>query len=210
LNVTLKGAHAIFIACLAAGTLGELRADDSAAKSNADVMSDLCRQAVERFCADVIIPDTTVVSLNIESGEANRFFTPTLVQAFRRHFASLYTRRSVSTIEISASIGKVSVLYGEAFSDGLFSGRKCMRTIDLEVQVAATKNDDGKVLWAGTTKASHADTVYVSDIRELQKSSQWLSNGVLPAPSALERFIEPIIIGGAAGVAVYLFFTIRS
>jgi hypothetical protein len=210
LNATLKGATAVLIASLAAGTLSELRADDSTAKSNADVMSDLCRQAVESFCADAKIPDTTVVSLNVESGEANRFFTPTFVQTFRQHFASLYTRRSISTIEISASVGKVGVLYGEAFADGFFSGRKCRRTIDFEVRLIVTKNDEGKVLWAGTTKASYADTVYVAEIRELQHSSQWISTGVLPSPSLLERVFEPIIIVGAAGVAVYLFFTIRS
>jgi hypothetical protein len=194
----------------ALGSITELRGDVDATRSNAEVMTGLCWQAAESFCAEAKIPDTAAVSLIVESGETNRFFTPTFIQVLRQRFSTLYTRRGASSIEISASVDKVNVAYGEAYSEGLFSGRKCSRTIDVRLQLSVTRNEDGRILWAGREAASRTDTVYVADIRDLEKGSQPVASGVAPAPSLLERFFEPVIIVGAAGVAVYLFFTIRS
>jgi hypothetical protein len=165
---------------------------------------------MENFCVATKLPDTTAVSVNIGTGEINSFFAPVVIQVLRRHFAALYARHSAAAVEISVSIGGVNVQYGETFSEGFFAGKRCSRTIEVNVRLSVTRNDDGKVLWAGTEKTTGADTVYVSEIRELQKSSLNVSTGVEPTPSVLERFFEPVIIGGAAGVAVYLFFTIRS
>ena len=210
MTAALKVAIIFLIGWLAFGTLCDLRADEGSTKSNAEVMSDVCLRAMENFCADAKIPDTTAVSVNIGTGEINSFFAPVIVQALRQHFSALYTRRSATATEISASIGGVSVQYGEPFSEGMFSGQRCRRTIEVNVRLSVTSKDDGRVVWADIEKASRADTIYVSEIRELQKTSLSISSGVEPAPSVLERFFEPVIIGGAAGVVVYLFFTIRS
>jgi hypothetical protein len=76
--------------------------------------------------------------------------------------------------------------------------------------MTAMRFEDGKILWAKSKGASLVDTVYVDDIPNLQVSSERIAKGVMPQRSAMEKFIEPFIIVGAAGVAVYLFFTIRS
>ena len=72
------------------------------------------------------------------------------------------------------------------------------------------RNADGKILSAETERRSFSDTVYVDEISNLQESSKHIAAGPMPGRSALERFIGPLIIAGAAGIAVYLFFTIRS
>lgn len=210
MSAASKVASFLLAAWLAFGTLCELRADEGSTKSNAEVMSEVCGRAMEKFCAESKIPDTASVSVNIGTGEANGFFAPVFVQVLRQHFSTLYSRHSNAATEISVSIGGVSVQYGEAFSEGMFSGQLCKRTIEVSVRLSVTRNEDGKLLWADTETASQSDTVYVSAIRELQRTSLSVSSGVEPAPSLLERFLEPVIIGGAAGVVVYLFFTIRS
>ena len=187
-----------------------LHGSDKHSKSNEEIMVDLSREAVDSLCVDLNIPDTTAVGLHIEVGDVNRFFTQPLVESFHQHFVSLYTRSTASNAEILASIAKVGVLYGEPFTDGFFSARRCARSLDVEVRFTATRSSDGKVLWAGTKKNSFSDTVYVDDIPKLQESSMRVASGTMPDRSALERFIEPLIIAGAAGIAVYLFFTIRS
>ena len=173
-------------------------------------MVSLSREAADVFCADVKISDTTSVALNMESGEVNRFFSQPLLESFRQHFASLYARSGTSSVDILVSVAEVGVTYGEPFSDGFFSARKSQRTVDVALRFSATRSADGKILWAGTEKRSFSDTVYVDEISKLQESSKHIASGPLPDRSALERFIEPLIIAGAAGIAVYLFFTIRS
>jgi hypothetical protein len=173
-------------------------------------MFDLSREAVDVFCADSKISDTTSIALIMENGEVNRFFSQPLLESFRQHFVSLYARSGASGVDILGSVAEVGVSYGEPFSEGFFSARKSQRTVDIAFQFAATRSVDGKILWAGTEKRSFSDSVYVDEISKLQESSKHIASGPLPDRSALERFIEPLIIVGAAGIAVYLFFTIRS
>ncbi len=210
MNAQLHFIHIVFIALLVPGIPEILLGSDKNPKSNEGLMIDLSREGVDDFCADVKIPDTTAIDLRIDEGEINRFFTQPLIESFRRHFASLYTRSSTSSVEIVASIAEVGVAYGEPFSNGFFSSRKSDRTVTVALRCTATRNADGKVLWSGTKRNSSVDTVYVDEITKLQESSKRIASGAMPDRSALERFIGPLIIAGAAGVAVFLFFTIRS
>jgi hypothetical protein len=146
----------------------------------------------------------------MEKGEINRFFSQPLLESFRQHFVSLYARSGAPSVDILVSVAEVGITYGEPFSDGFFSARKSQRTVDIALRFAATRSADGKILWAGTEKRSFSDTVYVDEISKLQESSKHIASGPLPDRSALERFIGPLIIAGAAGIAIYLFFTIRS
>ena len=206
----MKSVPTVFIALFILAASRGLRAEEREPQSNAEIMVRLCGEAAENFLAEVNIADTSAVELSTEGGEASRFFGPVLVQTFRQHFRSLYSRPGISTVQINASVGNIGVKYSEVFSDGIFSAGKSERTIALSLQLALTRVEDGKVIWAGAKSVAHKDTVIVSDIRDLEKSSEMIARGVQPERSVLERFFEPIIIAGAAGVAVYLFFTIRS
>lgn len=206
----MKSVATVLIALLLLAASSVLRAEEKDPKSNAEIMVELCGQAAESFIAEANIADTSAVELSTDGGEVTRFFAPVLVQTFRQHFTSLYSRPGISSVRIDASVGNTEVKYGEAFSDGFFSARKSERTIALSLRLTLTRVGDGKILWSGAKGVSNQDTVYASDIKDLQRSSEMIARGNLPERSALERFFEPIIIAGAAGVAVYLFFTIRS
>ena len=201
--------HVLFIAFLVSGAPEILRAGGNP-RSNEEIMVGLSREAADIFCADVKISDTTSIALNTGNGEINRFFSQPLLESFSQHFVSLYARSGAPSVDILVSVAEVGVTYGEPFSDGFFSGRKSQRTVGIALRFAATRSADGKVLWAGTEKRSFSDTVYVDEISKLQESSKHIASGPLPDRSALERFIGPLIIAGAAGIAIYLFFTIRS
>ena len=198
----------VLFAVLLSGTAGQLCAAEK--KSNADILHQVCQEAVASSISEARIPDTSTIVLKIEDGEINRFFAQTLTESFQQRFPSLFTRRTASGIEISVSVGGVSVVYGQSFSDGFLSARRSERRIDVGLRMTAMRFEDGKILWAKSKGASFVDTVYVDDIPNLQVSSERIAKGVMPQRSAMEKFIEPFIIVGAAGVAVYLFFTIRS
>lgn len=198
-----------FVVLLVAGTPGILRADGNP-RSNEEIMIALSHEAASAFCSDLKVPDTASITLKIENGEVNRFFVQPLTESFRQHFLSLYARSGASSVDVLASVADVRVTYGETFSEGVFSARKCRRVVDIAVQFTATSNADGKILSAETEKRTFSDTVYADEISKLQDSSKRIASGPLPDRSVLERFIEPLIIVGAAGIAVYLFFTIRS
>jgi hypothetical protein len=198
----------VLFAVLLSGTVGQFCAAEK--KSNADILYQVCQEAVATSISEAQIPDTSTIVLKIEDGEINRFFAQTLTQSFRQRFPSLFTRKTASGIEISVSVGGVSVVYGQSFSDGFLSARRSERRIDVGLRMTAMRFEDGKILWAKSKGASFVDTVYVDDIPDLQLSSERIAKGVMPQRSTMEKLIEPFIIVGAVGVAVYLFFTIRS
>ncbi len=173
-------------------------------------MVDQSREAAAAFCVGLNIPDTTSIAVVVDNGETNRFFSRPLLECFRQRFVSVYSRSGSASIDVAVSVPEVVVAYGEPFSDGFFSARRSQRTIGVALRMIATRNSDGKVLLAETERRSFSDTVYVDEISGLQESSKHIASGPLPDRSVLERFIGPLIIAGAAGVAVYLFFTIRS
>ncbi len=179
-------------------------------KSNGDILYQVCQEAVASSISDAHIPDTSTIVLKIEDGEINRFFAQPIAESFRQRFPSIFTRKTASGVEISVSVGGVSVVYGQSFSDGFFSARRSERRVDMALRMTAIRFEDGKILWAKSKSASFVDTVYVDDIPDIQFSSERIAKGVMPQRSMMEKFIEPFIIVGAAGVAVYLFFTIRS
>ncbi len=198
----------VLFGVLLSGTAMQLCAAEK--KSNADILYQVCQEAVASSISDAQIPDTATIVLKIEDGEINRFFAQPLTESFRQRFPSLFTRKTASGIELSVSVGGVSVAYGQSFSDGFFSARRSERRIDISLRMTAMRFEDGKVLWAKSKGASFVDTVYVDEIPDLQLSSERIAKGVMPQRSVMEKLIEPFIIVGAAGVAVYLFFTIRS
>ncbi len=198
----------VLFVVLHSGTTEQLCAAER--KSNADILYQVCQEAVASSISDARIPDTSTIVLNIEEGKINHFFAQPLTETFRRQFPSLFTRKTASGIEISVSVGGVSVIYGESFSDGFLTAHRSERRIDVALRMTAIRIEDGKILWAKSKGASFVDTVYVDEIPDLQVSSDQIAKGVMPQRSAMEKFIEPFIIVGAAGVAVYLFFTIRS
>jgi hypothetical protein len=208
LNSASRFVIIVLFALLLSGMLGQLCAGEK--KTNADILYQVCQEAVASSISEAQIPDTSTIVLKIEDGEINRFFAQPLTETFRQRFPSLFTRERTSGIEISVSVGGISVVYGQSFSDGFLSARRSERRIDVSIRMTAMRFEDRKILWAKSKDASFADTVYVDDIPDLQLSSERIVKGVMPQRSVMEKFIEPFIIVGAAGVAVYLFFTIRS
>lgn len=206
----MRFAHIVLIPLLVSGTAEQLCAADKNPKSNEEIMFQLCRDAVGTFVIESKIADTAEVFLQIESGEVNRFFTHTVIESFLQRFSSLFTQHGKASVECAVSIGEVTVSYGQPFSEGFLSTRKSERLVGVKLRLTATKNPERKILWAGTTSKSFSDTVSIDEIPKLQHSSEHIAKGVIPQRSMMERLIEPFIIVTAAGVAVYLFFTIRS
>ena len=189
---------------------GLLLGSENGAKSNETIFLQLCRDAVGSFNGELNLSDSTAMVVQAGSGEANLFFSPTLLEAFRSRFSAVFTRGEMAGVTVSAALQEFRVSYGETFSDGIFSTQRTERVITETWQFSAVRNNDGKVLWAGAKGGMSRDTIDVAEIPRLEHSSAHLVAGIGPQRSVYEKLIEPFIIVAAAGVAVYLFFTIRS
>lgn len=93
---------------------------------------------------------------------------------------------------------------------GLFSARLVDRTVTLALWGKIVDRTSGRILVAETWREQYTDTVCVEDLERLETPGVPATRGVLPAEGLFSSFLEPLILLGAVGVAVFLLFTSRS
>lgn len=104
----------------------------------------------------------------------------------------------------------VGVRYSDSFQDGFLGTRKTVRTVWAGFSCVVSAAPRGDVRLSYAFASSISDTVRVDDIPSLESSSVRSTQGSPPSDGFLDRIVEPFIIVGATGVAVYLLFNIRS
>ena len=93
---------------------------------------------------------------------------------------------------------------------GLFSARIVDRTVTLALWGKIVDRANGRLLIGETWREERTDTVCVEDLEHLETPGVPATRGVLPPEGLFSSFLEPLILLGAVGVAVYLLFTSRS
>ena len=96
------------------------------------------------------------------------------------------------------------------YREGMFGAKKVKRTVTAEMAYQTIDADTREMRANGTLTKSKSDTVFVDMVPDLETANVQSTHAVLPDDSVLDRIFEPVVIVGAAGVAIYLFFHIRS
>ena len=65
-------------------------------------------------------------------------------------------------------------------------------------------------MFVRTVRSAVVDTVSVDQIARLSVSAQHVASGEPPRPSLWEKIVEPAILTVSSGIAIYVFFTVRS
>jgi hypothetical protein len=115
-----------------------------------------------------------------------------------------------SGLLIKVDLLGLGVQYGETFHESFFGARKTKRTLTASVSFEATDVRSHVVRGSGSLSRTSVDTVLVDAIPALESASVQSTHGTIPDQESLDRYLEPFVIVGATGVAVYLFFHIRS
>jgi len=102
------------------------------------------------------------------------------------------------------------VQYSDMYHDGFLGTRKVTRTVSAQVTCDVLRSDTREVVYSGSTAQESVDTVAVDNIPDLELPSARSTHAELPAESFLDRVLEPVVIIGATGVSIYLFFHVRS
>lgn len=105
---------------------------------------------------------------------------------------------------------KMNIAYGKIHRRGMFGTRKTSRICTLTLSIEITQQTLNRVILSDSFTVMATDTVSVDMIPSLENSSISCTQAVLTDESFFDRVIEPLIIVGTTGVAILLFFTIRS
>ena len=113
-----------------------------------------------------------------------------------------------TTIDIRAP--SLSVRYTEPTEEGLFGTRRVRRTVSAEVSCLVTSLPAGTVRLSETVTRALSDSVRVDAVPGIESPGIGSTHGELPQDRFIDRIVEPFVIVGATGIAVFLLFNIRS
>ena len=143
----------------------------------------------------------------LHSGSQTQFFRLALVGAIAA--PELRISEEAGRAGLTLQVNGVGVEYGERFNSGLFERALTTRALTLRLGAMAS-DSTGTIRWVGVIEKKFSDTVAVNDIDRLEQTTGHFARGALPERFLWERLLEPVIVIGASGIAIYLFFTIRS
>src|ERR1051326_1911277 len=182
-------------------------------ESNLQVMEKLVEAAGKEIAANLTHAHGDSITLRCSAGDDRWIIQNGLTASLKASgFQVFTTNDSLSRPRILADIHPVNftVHYDEMFRDGFLGSKKTRRTVSVELACLLTNPLTGEVFYSGSPKGESTDTVSVESLPALESPDLKSTHGEVPSETFLDRIIEPVVLIGATGVAVYLFFHIRS
>ena len=100
--------------------------------------------------------------------------------------------------------------YDDTFRESFLGTKKIKRTVIAALACQMTDMRAQEVIFSKSFSETFSDTVMVDQINTLELPSAKSTHAELPSEDFFDRILEPFVIIGATGVAIYLFFHVRS
>jgi hypothetical protein len=179
-------------------------------RTNKTLFDEACRDAGRDLAAASGLTPASSVLVRFAGGERTEFFRAPLMDAIASASRTVYTSGTAADTAVTFSVENAAVAYGSAFREGFLRERMAERAVSIDVRIEAVSVSTGRVLHVETVQRTVRDTIAVDDIAEAGASTRRIAAGEGPGPSFWERILEPAILTVSSGIAVYLFFTVRS
>lgn len=109
-----------------------------------------------------------------------------------------------------ARLVNVSAHYSDAFRRGFLGEKLTRRTLSAGLSLQLTRNSTGEILMSEQRSLAASDTIAIDLIQEVEREDIPGMRGAPPEDGFFDRVAEPFVIIGATGVAIFLFFHVRS
>jgi len=205
-----------FLVCLSLGIGHAAMAGENnppPTRTNIEIMQSLVGRITRDLIGHSPIPAGDTVLFRMQSGPDNWIVQNAMLAELR---ASGYPVLLVSDTgaqrgdAVHIHSAELRVRYDDMYHDGFLGARKLRRTVSAAVACDVINPASHEVLYSGAPAVESADTVRVDEIQNLELASVRATHAELPAETFPDRVLEPLVIIGATGVAVYLFFHVRS
>jgi hypothetical protein len=174
-------------------------------KTNLEIFYSLVDSSVNAM-ADEIPSNQNKINLSLTLGNAYSIFNNQIISSITKKNKSIVDSNIKDALTINYVIDKAGVQYEDMFRDGLLGDEKVPRILELKGNYLI-KNSKETVK---TFEYSYADTISVDEIKSVENISYPFTQAEVPAEPFFSNLWEPVIAIGAAAVAVYLFFSVRS
>ena len=182
-------------------------------KSNIEVIHDLVQQIGRSIVSDSRMSAGDSLSVAIADGEGRMMVQGVLLETFRQSGQTVFLQSDTLPPKhflVTVAAIHVNVRYDDMFRDGFLGSKKARRAISGRVECQVVRTGTNEVTYSNSPSGEFVDTIFVDDISKLERGASPSVRGELPSEEFFDRAVEPLIIIGATGVAVFLFFHVRS
>ncbi|HYQ86883.1 MAG TPA: hypothetical protein VES59_06545 [Bacteroidota bacterium] len=183
------------------------------ARTNLEIMQSLIGRITRDVLGQSRIPGRDTVLFHIHSGPDGWIVQNAVLAELRASgYPVLLASDSGAQRGYAVHIhsAELRTRYDDTYHDGFLGARKARRTVSAAVACDVINPATHEVLYSGAPAVESADTVRVDEIPNLELASARSTHAELPAETFPDRVLEPLVIIGATGVAVYLFFHVRT
>ena len=206
--IGLRQSLAVFVA--GAGLAGALHAQDSSSTAtNLRVYQSLAASLGDSIACRLPRADSQRVSVKIAPADVAWF----LQDAFERPFRAMncvIAGNDSARFGVEFGATGMNVQYSNVRREGMFGQRILDREVVLQARLRLVDRFSGTVIVTGERKARFSDTIPLSRVESLEQQAIPSTRGTIPPEDFFSGLVEPLVIVGAIGVAIFLLFTVRS
>jgi hypothetical protein len=181
-----------------------------ATRPNKALFDEACRMAADSLILHTGIGRSSTVQARCAGSEHTQFFRSVLMDAVTSAAGTVDGEGTSADTIISFFVEDVQVAFGDSFRERWLGEKKTERTVLAAVRLEMQLLSTGKILYTGTVRRSVSDTIAVDEIARVSASARHIATGDAPEATLWEKILEPAILTVSSGIAVYLFFTVRS
>ena len=174
-------------------------------KSNLDIIYDLAEDNVSKLLIN-LPHETDPFTFNYSSLPEYASFENRFV--YHLSGKGLIDKETEQAPQLNYSLDKIEVDYSEPFRGGFLSDYKVERNVLIQGTFSFENNN--KILNSGELYSSYSDTLFYSEINEVESIALRITHGTKPPEPVFESLLEPVIAVGAVVVSIILLFTVRS
>ncbi len=180
-------------------------------KSNNEIIQLVSAQLFEQAAADFSLPPASLVAVEFPNNNSiNLFLRNSILRSLQVRFQNLFFNNIAIDTTLKIDATKIQIVYSAPFTEHWFGAQKTERTVTVDISFELFSKSSGKILLAAAFQRAHNDTIRYSSIPDFEDLQEPLTIGKKPKLPFFQNVIEPAIITLAAGIAIYLFFTVRS
>jgi hypothetical protein len=185
-------------------------AQDEDVKQNSEIYTLTCAKIISQVITDFSLSPDCFLSVEFTRVSVqNSFLRSTVLETLSKFSKNLFEKNNCDSI-LRIDVSKIQTLYSQPFTEGWFESQKTIRTSEVELAVELTSHSTGKIYFAKSFHLTQNDTIPLTAITQIENPQEPLTIGKKPKLPFFQSIIEPAVIICAAGIAVYLFFTVRS
>lgn len=105
---------------------------------------------------------------------------------------------------------EVNVRYAGTFTESMFGAKKVQREVNAGFSSQVIDMRTNEIRYSGSLNDAQIDTVLIDEIERIETPGVKSTHAAAPPATLLDKIVEPFVIIGATGVAIYLLFHVRT